>query len=101
MRTKRGSPKKERSYVETTEDHEQEMRAEKKKLLERELEDERVKKEDEDKRRQMLVEQEREKLRAKREASQESQKVASASALIIDNESGNPDPVSEDFLLDI
>ncbi|XP_063914584.1 patronin isoform X4 [Zophobas morio] len=92
LRTKRGSPKKERSYVETTEDHEQEMRAEKKKLLERELEDERVKKEDEDKRRQMLVEQEREKLRAKREASQESQKVASASALIIDNESGNPDP---------
>jgi hypothetical protein len=33
-------------------------------------------------------------LRAKREASQESQKVAAASALIIENDAGNPDPVS-------
>nr|XP_008193061.1 PREDICTED: patronin isoform X11 [Tribolium castaneum] len=77
LRTKRSSPKKERSYVETLEENEQE---------------ERSKQEEEDKRRQMLIEQEREKLRARREASQESKKVAAASAIIIENDKGNPDP---------
>lgn len=42
----------------------------------------------------MLIEQEREKLRAKREASQDRQKVNAASAIIIGNELNNPDPVS-------
>lgn len=94
LRTKRGSPKKERSYVEGTEESEIEMRAEKRRQLERELDDERAKKEEGERRKQALVEVEREKLRAKREASQESQKVAAASALIIENDAGNPDPVS-------
>ncbi|XP_068904602.1 patronin isoform X7 [Tenebrio molitor] len=92
LRTKRGSPKKERSYVEGTEESEIEMRAEKRRQLERELDDERAKKEEGERRKQALVEVEREKLRAKREASQESQKVAAASALIIENDAGNPDP---------
>ncbi|XP_044267986.1 patronin isoform X9 [Tribolium madens] len=82
LRTKRMSPKKERSYVETVEENEQDTRAE----------EERAKKEEEDKRRQMLIEQEREKLKARREASQESKKVAAASAIIIENDKGNPDP---------
>jgi hypothetical protein len=80
--------------VEGTEESEIEMRAEKRRQLERELDDERAKKEGGERRKQALVEVEREKLRAKREASQESQKVAAASALIIENDAGNPDPVS-------
>jgi hypothetical protein len=80
--------------VEGTEESEIEMRAEKRRQLERELDDERAKKEEGERRKQALVEVEREKLRAKREASQESQKVAAASALIIENDAGNPDPVS-------
>lgn len=103
LRTKRMSPKKERSYVESPEEaverKEELERMEKKRQLERELEEERIKKEEDEKRRQMLIEQEREKLRAKREASQERQKVAAASSIIIGNELSNPDPVSFSILL--
>ncbi|XP_023310472.1 patronin isoform X3 [Anoplophora glabripennis] len=96
LRTKRMSPKKERSYVESPEEaaerKEEQERLEKKRQLEKELEEERMRKEEDEKRRQMLIEQEREKLRAKREASQERQKVAAASTIIIGNELSNPDP---------
>ncbi|KAJ8944831.1 hypothetical protein NQ314_009372 [Rhamnusium bicolor] len=96
LRTKRMSPKKERSYIESPEEayerKEERERLENKRQLERELMEERIKKEDDDRRRQALIEQEREKLRAKREASQERQKVAAASAIIIGNELSNPDP---------
>ncbi|VEN49558.1 unnamed protein product [Callosobruchus maculatus] len=95
LRQKRMSPKKERSYVESPEEayerREGIERMEKKRQLERDLEQERAIRE-EDARRQMLIEQEREKLRAKREASQERQKVNAASAIIIGNELSNPDP---------
>lgn len=93
LRMKRGSPKKERSYVE-----EEEVRADKKRQLERELDEDRMKKEEEDRRRQMLIEQERERIRAKREASQESQRVAAASAIIIENDKGKADPVRNLFI---
>nr|CAI5868554.1 unnamed protein product [Callosobruchus analis] len=95
LRQKRMSPKKERSYVESPEEayerKEEFERMEKKRQLERDLEQERAIRE-EDARRQMLIEQEREKLRAKREASQERQKINAASAIIIGNELSNPDP---------
>ncbi|KAJ8916210.1 hypothetical protein NQ315_016349 [Exocentrus adspersus] len=87
LRTKRMSPKKERSYVESPEEAAE--RREKREMVE-----ERLRKEEEEKRRQALIEQEREKLRAKREASQERQKVAAASTIIIGNELSNPDPTS-------
>ncbi|CAH2005388.1 unnamed protein product [Acanthoscelides obtectus] len=94
LRQKRMSPKKERSYVESAEEtyeRKEDMERMEKKQLERELQEERTRR-DEDARRQMLIEQEREKLRAKREASQERQKVNAASAIIIGNELSNPDP---------
>ncbi|KAG5885276.1 hypothetical protein JTB14_005815 [Gonioctena quinquepunctata] len=96
LRVKKMSPKKERSYVEGSEEanerREEQHRQELKRRLEKELEEERFRKEDEDRRRQTLIEQEREKLRAKREASQERQKVNAASAIIIGNDLSNPDP---------
>ncbi|XP_057665161.1 patronin isoform X33 [Diorhabda carinulata] len=94
LRTKRMSPKKERSFVQSTEDicdRKEEERLEKQRHLEKQLEEERAKRSEEE-RRQMLIEQEREKLRAKREASQERQKVNAASAIIIGNDLNNPDP---------
>ncbi|XP_074040441.1 calmodulin-regulated spectrin-associated protein patronin isoform X3 [Leptinotarsa decemlineata] len=96
LRTKRMSPKKERSYVESPEEaierREEQQRQELKKRLERELVEEKLRNEEEDRRRQALIEQERERLRAKREASQERQKVNAASAIIIGNDLSNPDP---------
>lgn len=122
LRTKRASPKKERSYVESPEEaNERKMvsesgrkktvrkerkltififykdkeREEKKRQLEQELEEERMRKEDDEKRRQALIEQERERLRSRREASQERQKVNAASAIIIGNDLSNPNPVRQ------
>lgn len=63
----------------------------KKKLLERELEEERLRKEEHE-RREFLIQQEKDRLRAKREASQERLKVAAASALVI-GEQHDTDPV--------
>lgn len=57
------------------------------------MEEERLRKEDEEKRRQALITHEREKLRSRREASQERQKVNAASAIIIGNDLNNPNPV--------
>lgn len=94
LRTKRGSPKKERSYVMEEGEEEQEQRLlEKRKQLERELDEEKLK--EEEKRRQMMAEQEKQRLRAQRGTSQqESQKVAAASAIVIESDSSQPDPVS-------
>lgn len=72
-------------------------RQEKKRELERELE-ERMRKEEDEKRRQALIEHERERLRSRRDASQEMQKVNAASALVIGNDLNNPNPVSVVFL---
>lgn len=98
LRMKRASPKKERSYVESPEEtNERKMeqkRQETKRQLEKELEEERIRKEEEENRRQTLIEQEREKLRFRREASQERQKVNAASAIIIGNDLNNPNPVN-------
>lgn len=93
LRTKRGSPKKEQNNYgdRTTEENILEMeRLEKKRQLERELDEERIRKENEDRQAQKYYEQER--LRMKREASQERQKVAAASSIIIGNDLSNPDP---------
>ncbi|CAH0557676.1 unnamed protein product [Brassicogethes aeneus] len=96
LRKNRGSPKKDGSFVESPEEaierREAQDRKDKIRQLERELNEERIKKEDEDRRKEALIEKEREKLRARREASQERQKVAAASAIVIGNDLSNPDP---------
>lgn len=66
-------------------------RMEKRKLLERELEEERLKKEEAD-RQAFLIQQQKDRMRARREASEERQKVAAASALVI-GEQNDTDPV--------
>ncbi|CAH1102590.1 unnamed protein product [Psylliodes chrysocephalus] len=92
LRVKKMSPKKERSYVESTEElYERKEEHERHRQLSKPHEEDRTRKSEEE-RRQMLIEQEREKLRAKREASQDRQKVNAASAIIIGNELNNPDP---------
>ncbi|CAG9862690.1 unnamed protein product [Phyllotreta striolata] len=95
LRAKKMSPKKERSYIRSTEDlydkKEEQERLEKPRQLEKQFDEERARRSAEE-RRQALIEQEREKLRAKREASQERQKVNAASALIIGPELNNPNP---------
>ncbi|XP_049822135.1 patronin isoform X4 [Aethina tumida] len=96
LRMKRGSPKKERSYVETPEEAQErrdgQERLDKKRQHEREMEEERLRKEEDEKRKQELIEREREKMRQRREASQERQKVSSASTIIIGNDLSDPDP---------
>ncbi|XP_072388104.1 patronin isoform X2 [Diabrotica undecimpunctata] len=91
LRTKRMSPKKERSFVQSSEnvyDKKMEIeKQEKQKQLERQLEEERIKNIQEE-----LREQEREKLRINQEASQERQKVNAASAIIIENDLNKNDP---------
>ncbi|KAL1491179.1 hypothetical protein ABEB36_011818 [Hypothenemus hampei] len=92
LRSKRNSPKKERSYVETSDEaserHEAQSRLEKKRQLERELEEERVKKEKE--------QLQKDRLRAERHAlSEERQRVVAASALVIGEQNDNPDLVDE------
>lgn len=67
-------------------------RQERKKQLERELEEERLKREEAERRKKELTDRER--LREKRETSQEQQRVTAASAIVIGNELANPDPVS-------
>lgn len=67
-------------------------RQERKRQLEKELEEERLRKEDEERRKREILEREQ-RLREKRETSQEKQKVTSASAIIIGNDLSNPDPV--------
>lgn len=98
LRMKRGSPKKERSYVETPEEAQErrdaQERLDKKRQHEREMEEERLRKEEDEKRKQELIEREREKMRQRREASQERQKVSSASTIIIGNDLSDPDPVN-------
>lgn len=64
---------------------------EKKKQLERELEEERLKKEEAD-RQAFLIQQQKDRMKARREASEERQKVAAASALVI-GEQNDADPV--------
>ncbi|XP_030749576.1 patronin isoform X3 [Sitophilus oryzae] len=95
LRGKRMSPKKERSYVETAEEgvdrREAQMRFDKKKQLERELEEERHRREEQE-RSEWLIQQEKDRVRLDREASRERQRVAAASAIIIGNELSNPDP---------
>ncbi|KAJ8975824.1 hypothetical protein NQ317_003860 [Molorchus minor] len=96
LRNKRMSPKKERSYVESPRNSHRGLRIRRGMKRggswKKELGEERIRKDEEERRRQALIEQEREKLRAKREASQERQKVAAASAIIIGNDLSNPDP---------
>ncbi|XP_050505727.1 patronin isoform X1 [Diabrotica virgifera virgifera] len=91
LRTKRMSPKKERSFVQSSEnvyDKKMEIeKQEKQKQLERQLEQERIKNIQEE-----LREQEREKLRINQEASQERQRVNAASAIIIENDVNKNDP---------
>ncbi|ERL87082.1 hypothetical protein D910_04483 [Dendroctonus ponderosae] len=92
LRSKRNSPKKERSYVETSDEahdrREAQTRLDKKRQLERELEEERLKKEETEYR----MQQQRDRIRAQREATQERQKVNAASALVI-GEQNDADPV--------
>ncbi|XP_066144047.1 patronin-like isoform X5 [Euwallacea fornicatus] len=95
LRSKRNSPKKERSYVESpeeaTERREAQLRMDKKKQLEQDLEEERGRKEQE-----FLIQQQKDKLKARREASQERQKVVAASALVIGDQSdADPDLIDE------
>ncbi|XP_019761339.2 patronin isoform X3 [Dendroctonus ponderosae] len=91
LRSKRNSPKKERSYVETSDEahdrREAQTRLDKKRQLERELEEERLKKEETEYR----MQQQRDRIRAQREATQERQKVNAASALVI-GEQNDADP---------
>lgn len=61
--------------------------------------EERIRKEEEEIRKQALIEQERDRLRSRREASQERQKVSAASAIIIGNDLNNPNPVNNIFVL--
>ncbi|XP_076270911.1 calmodulin-regulated spectrin-associated protein patronin isoform X4 [Rhynchophorus ferrugineus] len=95
LRGKRGSPKKERSYVETPDEaverREAQSRLDKKKQLERELEEERLKQEEQE-RSALKIQQERDRLKSERDASRERQKVTAASVVIIGNELNNPDP---------
>lgn len=63
---------------------------ERRRLLEKELEQERIKKEVEDSRRRDHIERQR-----RDAAYQEQEKVNAASAIIIGNDLSNPDPVSE------
>lgn len=67
-------------------------RQERKRQLERELVEERLRKEEEDRtKKELLVREQR--LKELRETSQEKLKVAAASAIIIGNDLSNPDPV--------
>ncbi|XP_050310591.1 patronin isoform X6 [Anthonomus grandis grandis] len=99
LRSKRNSPKKERSYVETpdeaTERRLAQARLDKKKLLERELEAERIKREEEENR-EFQIQLEKDRMKARQEASQERQRVAAASALVIGEQNDtDPDLVDE------
>ncbi|KAK9870583.1 hypothetical protein WA026_008146 [Henosepilachna vigintioctopunctata] len=102
LRVKRGSPKKERSFVEIEENSinikRQEQAREQERLerasqLERELR-EKAREDEEQRRKQVAVDMER--VRVNRETSQERQKVQAASAIIIGNELQNPDPDLQD-----
>lgn len=91
LRTKRASPKKERSYIEDDNYEQAQAQAfndkrERMRLLESELEEERIKKEVEDRRKREQM------LRQRRETSQEAERVTSASTLVIGNDLSNPDP---------
>ncbi|KAL3282263.1 hypothetical protein HHI36_005454 [Cryptolaemus montrouzieri] len=106
LRTKRGSPKKERSFVDSEEnsfssrrqEHAREQeRLERKQQLERELQEENHRRErEEEEQRRLQLAAERERIRMKRETSQERQKTQAASAIIIGNELQNPDPDLQD-----
>ncbi|XP_045470911.1 patronin isoform X19 [Harmonia axyridis] len=105
LRTKRGSPKKERSFVDSDEnsfssrrqEREQLDRLERKQQLERELQEEKERKdrEEEEHRRQQLM-MERERIRERNDSSQERRRLQTASAIIIGNELQNPDPDLQD-----
>ncbi|CAG9771821.1 unnamed protein product [Ceutorhynchus assimilis] len=95
LRSKRNSPKKERSYVETPDEAMERREAQtwldKKKQLERELAEERIRKEERD----FLIQQERDRLRSKRETSQERQRVAASALVIGEQNDTDPDLVDE------
>ncbi|XP_044752936.1 patronin isoform X10 [Coccinella septempunctata] len=102
LRTKRGSPKKERSFVDSEENsfssrRQEQERLERKQQLERELQEEKNRKdrEEADQRRQQQA-AERERIRERNDASQERRKLQTASAIIIGNELQNPDPDLQD-----
>ncbi|KAK5646802.1 hypothetical protein RI129_005266 [Pyrocoelia pectoralis] len=95
LRTRKGSPKKEASFGETSErssytqlqEKQEKERLERQKQLQRELDLERIEKEEEELRRHEQLEREK-----RKEANYEKERVTAASAIIIGNDLSNPDP---------
>ncbi|XP_060518088.1 patronin isoform X3 [Cylas formicarius] len=98
LRTKRMSPKKERSFIVDASDEIDDVPRppERQEKSENRINEGRFS--NQSQKMDYLIGQEREKLRAKREASQEKQKVAAASAIVIGNELTNPNPEVVDEL---